>query len=166
MILLWRKDSNLRMAALTVRCLTSLATPQKNDEGDKGEIVKRAAIDDKVTNMRITSFPVARFSFLFPFSRSLPGCGSRSRTCRTWLMRPLSRPCSIPASVSECVLEATKGFEPLSTGLQDRRSEIQLSYIARQNTIFGLWSLVFGLWTLDFGLSSLKLAAFFIARAH
>jgi len=27
---LWRKDSNLRMAALTVRCLTSLATPQRN----------------------------------------------------------------------------------------------------------------------------------------
>src|ERR671918_1371505 len=26
---LWRKDSNLRMAALTVRCLTSLATPQE-----------------------------------------------------------------------------------------------------------------------------------------
>src|SRR5881296_2176048 len=26
---LWRKDSNLRMAALTVRCLTNLATPQK-----------------------------------------------------------------------------------------------------------------------------------------
>src|SRR5204863_1942415 len=26
----WRKDSNLRMAALTVRCLTNLATPQKN----------------------------------------------------------------------------------------------------------------------------------------
>jgi hypothetical protein len=25
---LWRKDSNLRMAALTVRCLTNLATPQ------------------------------------------------------------------------------------------------------------------------------------------
>ena len=28
MIWLWRKDSNLRMAALTVRCLTNLATPQ------------------------------------------------------------------------------------------------------------------------------------------
>src|SRR5437660_3427827 len=28
-IWLWRKDSNLRMAALTVRCLTNLATPQK-----------------------------------------------------------------------------------------------------------------------------------------
>ncbi len=27
-IWLWRKDSNLRMAALTVRCLTNLATPQ------------------------------------------------------------------------------------------------------------------------------------------
>src|SRR5258708_10275844 len=27
---LWRKDSNLRMAALTVRCLTNLATPQKH----------------------------------------------------------------------------------------------------------------------------------------
>jgi hypothetical protein len=26
---LWRKDSNLRMAALTVRCLTNLATPQE-----------------------------------------------------------------------------------------------------------------------------------------
>ena len=55
------------MAALTVRCLTSLATPQKNDEGEKGEIVKRAAVDDKITNMRITSFPVARFAFPFPF---------------------------------------------------------------------------------------------------
>src|SRR6266542_1436150 len=30
MIWLWRKDSNLRMAALTVRCFTSLATPQEN----------------------------------------------------------------------------------------------------------------------------------------
>jgi hypothetical protein len=29
MIWLWRKDSNLRMAALTVRCLTNLATPQE-----------------------------------------------------------------------------------------------------------------------------------------
>src|SRR5947208_11495004 len=28
---LWRKDSNLRMAALTVRCLTNLATPQEMD---------------------------------------------------------------------------------------------------------------------------------------
>ena len=63
MIWLWRKDSNLRMAALTVRCLTSLATPQKNDEGEKGKMMKRAAVGDKVTNMRITSFPVARFSF-------------------------------------------------------------------------------------------------------
>ncbi len=26
------------------------------------------------------------------------GCGSRSRTCRLWLMRPASRHCSIPAS--------------------------------------------------------------------
>ncbi len=33
MIWLWRKDSNLRMAALTVRCLTSLATPQENCYG-------------------------------------------------------------------------------------------------------------------------------------
>ncbi len=68
MIWLWRKDSNLRMAALTVRCLTSLATPQKNDEGDKGEIVKRAAVDDTVTSMRITSFPVAVSLSLLPFS--------------------------------------------------------------------------------------------------
>ena len=30
MIWLWRKDSNLRMAAVTVRCLTDLATPQEN----------------------------------------------------------------------------------------------------------------------------------------
>src|SRR6266487_6773904 len=32
-IWLWRKDSNLRMAALTVRGLTNLATPQKNGCG-------------------------------------------------------------------------------------------------------------------------------------
>ena len=30
MIWLWRKDSNFRMAALTVRCLTNLATPHEN----------------------------------------------------------------------------------------------------------------------------------------
>ncbi len=30
---LWRKDSNLRMAALTVRCLTNLATPQSGGYG-------------------------------------------------------------------------------------------------------------------------------------
>ena len=36
---LWRKDSNLRMAALTVRCLTNLATPQETGCG--GEIRTR-----------------------------------------------------------------------------------------------------------------------------
>jgi hypothetical protein len=30
---LWRKGSNLRIAALTVRCLTNLATPQKTESG-------------------------------------------------------------------------------------------------------------------------------------
>ena len=34
MIWLWRKDSNLRVAALTVRCLTNLATPQYPRQGD------------------------------------------------------------------------------------------------------------------------------------
>jgi hypothetical protein len=29
-------------------------------------------------------------------------------------------------------LEATKGLEPLSTGLQDRRSDSHLSYIAKR----------------------------------
>ena len=33
MFWLWRKDSNLRMAALTVRCLTNLATPQSGGYG-------------------------------------------------------------------------------------------------------------------------------------
>ena len=37
-------------------------------------------------------------------------------------------------------LEAMKGVEPLSSGLQDRRSVIQLSYIARR-MVFGFWSL-------------------------
>ena len=34
-------------------------------------------------------------------------------------------------SLPVCSLEAMKGVEPLSTGLQDRRSVSQLSYIAR-----------------------------------
>ena len=37
--------------------------------------------------------------------------------------------------VSPFALEATKGVEPLSTGLQDRRSVIHLSYIARKFSI-------------------------------
>jgi hypothetical protein len=40
------------------------------------------------------------------------------------------------------VLEAMKGVEPLSTGLQDRRSGSQLSYIARK-TIFAFCALFF-----------------------
>ncbi|MDT4965758.1 MAG: hypothetical protein QOJ64_495 [Acidobacteriota bacterium] len=44
-------------------------------------------------------------------------------------MEPSGRPCSIPA-LDLLELEAMKGVEPLSTGLQDRRSDIQLSYIA------------------------------------
>ena len=35
-----------------------------------------------------------------------------------------------PLLYSRVMLEAMKGVEPLSTGLQDRRSVIQLSYIA------------------------------------
>ena len=65
------------MAALTVRCLTNLATPQQKTER-KG---------DEVTGRQSPSLPV-------------------------------------------CFLEAMKGVEPLSTGLQDRRSVSQLSYIA------------------------------------
>jgi hypothetical protein len=39
----------------------------------------------------------------------------------------------LPFSVSPCrtEMEAMKGVEPLSSGLQDRRSDIQLSYIAK-----------------------------------
>jgi hypothetical protein len=37
-------------------------------------------------------------------------------------------------------MEAMKGVEPLSTGLQDRRSVIQLSYIAMNES--RVWSLV------------------------
>ena len=88
MFWLWRKDSNLRMAALTVRCLTNLATPQKED----GEIGRNG--DGEISR---NGLPVAPS----PFSPS---------------------PCFF--------LEAMKGVEPLSTGLQDRRSVIQLSYIA------------------------------------
>jgi hypothetical protein len=35
--------------------------------GKKGEMVKRGAVDDNVTDIWITSFPVACFSFPFPF---------------------------------------------------------------------------------------------------
>ena len=35
---------------------------------------------------------------------------------------------------NRCLLEAMKGLEPLSTGLQDRRSDIHLSYIAEDGT--------------------------------
>jgi hypothetical protein len=53
-------------------------------------------------------------------------------------------------------LEAMKGVEPLSSGLQDRRSDIQLSYIAIHSAecrlpivdwVFGFWSLGLGLWS-------------------
>ena len=36
----------------------------------------------------------------------------------------------LPPSSFILLLEAMKGVEPLSSGLQDRRSDIQLSYIA------------------------------------
>lgn len=81
MIWLWRKDSNLRMAALTVRCLTNLATPQE-------------------------------WSLDF-------GLGTLS---------------DVPQR-SHFDLEAMKGVEPLSSGLQDRRSVIQLSYIAERGAL-------------------------------
>jgi hypothetical protein len=88
MIWLWRKDSNLRMAALTVRCLTNLATPQKGK--------------DEVGRMKneIAAPSVNRHAFTSAF-----------------ILHPFE-------------LEAMKGVEPLSSGLQDRRSVIQLSYIA------------------------------------
>ncbi len=44
-----------------------------------------------------------------------------------------------PVSSSPCpLLEAMKGLEPLSTGLQDRRSDSQLSYIATRIADFGI----------------------------
>ncbi len=75
------------IAGLTIRCLTNLATPQK-ERGETGERVKEKR---KVTLVRLSLST-------FPFS-------------------PFT-------------LEAMKGVEPLSSGLQDRRSVIRLSYIA------------------------------------
>ena len=40
-----------------------------------------------------------------------------------------------PLLYSRVMLEAMKGVEPLSTGLQDRRSGSQLSYIADKNVL-------------------------------
>src|SRR6266540_6513815 len=75
---LWRKDSNRRMAALTVRCLTNLATPQKGR--------------DEVGRMKAEAVCVFRFHLHSSFFG----------------------------------LEAMKGVEPLSSGLQDRRSCIPI----------------------------------------
>ena len=79
------------MAALTVRCLTNLATPQEN-----------------------FGLRIANCEFDFEFSR-------RSATETKVVFEP----------TVEMFLEAMKGVKPLSSGLQDRRSCFQLSYIAK-----------------------------------
>jgi hypothetical protein len=99
---LWRKDSNLRMAALTVRCLTSLATPQQED-GEKRR--QRDGVDAETRGHGDVATVLLSVSLR---------------------LRVTPSPC-LPVSR----LEAMKGVEPLSFGLQDRRSVIQLSYIAR-----------------------------------
>lgn len=73
------------MAGVTIRCLTCLATPQKN------------WLREKELNLPVLAYETSEPPLLY----------SRVK-----------------------VLEAMKGVEPLSTGLQDRRSGIQLSYIA------------------------------------
>ena len=62
---LWRKDSNLRMAALTVRCLTNLATPQKDcfEFGVSSSFRRRRNSKHQTPNLKLTI-----------------GCGDESRT--------------------------------------------------------------------------------------
>ena len=43
---LWRKDSNLRMAGLTIRCLTNLATPQRMAAATRLELVSTRLQDE------------------------------------------------------------------------------------------------------------------------
>jgi hypothetical protein len=47
------------------------------------------------------------------------------------------RTSNLVTAIRNSVLEAMKGVEPLSTGLQDRRSDIQLSYIAEREFVPG-----------------------------
>ena len=80
---------------------------------------------------------------------NISNCGLRIANfeCRRFLKVPhlkragLRDKFAIRISQSEILFEAMKGVEPLSTGLQDRRSVIQLSYIAEEERTlcFGLW---------------------------
>ena len=63
---LWRKDSNLRMAALTVRCLTNLATPQEN------------WLREQESNLPMLAYETSEPPLLY--SRVKLGCGDESRT--------------------------------------------------------------------------------------
>ena len=81
MIWLWRKDSNLRMAALTVRCLTNLATPQERLVAGTGV--------SKIANCRLSIWVAYSIEFFLSQkpnwklaigNRQCLSCGDETRT--------------------------------------------------------------------------------------
>jgi len=121
------------IVALTVRCLTNLATPQENFSPARREDM-RARMKRKLLTRCFPSFIFALMSLLCGeqgmrcFQKI--GCGNRNRTCLvSRLMRPPSPPGLFPANE---ILAAAMGVEPTSSRLQDERSVYRLSYAARE----------------------------------